>query len=182
MQNYSDPRLALPAGWVTLGGVLTPDPTVTGHIARGQEVKGVCYQGDCRRRCELDLARLARQGFGAMAVRTATALMRCHNLTGCGLDFHEDRRTGLPLRALVGRAHVKVRIRCGGCGFSRTAPPESVIARLSKPEPMPGNLYISEIAGRIKGACGQCKKRAWTVDILWPDPRSEGYRRVEGRM
>lgn len=36
-------------------------------------------------------------------------------------------------------------------------------------------LFVSDIAGRIKGARGRCKKRAWVVNVLWPDPNSEGH-------
>lgn len=173
-----------PNGWIALDGLLHADPTVAGYLARGQEVKGVCHQGDCRRRCELDLVRLARRGFGALEVTSAQGFLMCRNLTGCGLDFPRDRRAGLPLRALVGRSHVRLRIRCEQCGFSRVSLPETVIARLSATgaarSAAPGALNVSDVAERIKGPCRQCQKTAWRVDVLWPNPRSDRWRRAQG--
>ena len=166
-----------PDGWVALDGLLQADPSIAGYLARGQEAKGVCHQRDCRRRCEVDLPRLTARGFGALPVAVAQALMKCHSLGGCALEFHDDRRASLPLRALFGRAHVRIRIKCASCGFFRAVTPEGVAAKLSAESPMPDGLLISEIAAQIKGACKQCKKSAWRVDVLWPDLNSEAWRR-----
>jgi len=166
-----------PAGWLAFNGLLEPNPTIAGYLARGQEVRGVCHQRDCRRRCELDLARLAAKGFGSLPVSVAEGLMKCHGLTGCALEFHTDRRASLPVRALFGRAHVKIRIRCNGCGFFRTATPEGLFAKLSAERAASDGLLISEVAAKIKGPCKQCRKSAWRVDVLWPDTNSEGWRR-----
>jgi hypothetical protein len=166
-----------PAGWIALDGLLEPDPTVAGYRARMQEVRGVCGQRDCKRRCEVDLERLVRRGFGALPVSTAQQMLKCHNLTGCGLDFHDDRRGGLPLRALFGRSHVRVRVKCSGCGFFRTATPEVLWRRATAgKEPMDG-LLVSEVAAQIKGPCKQCGKSNWRVDVLWPNRNTEGSRR-----
>jgi len=167
-----------PPGWLALDGLLQADPSVAGYLARGQEVKGVCHQRDCRRRCEVDLGRLAARGFGSLPVSTVQTFLRCHSLAGCGLDFHEDRHSHLPLRALVGRSHVKLRIKCAGCGFFRVASPEAVIGKLSAETPMPDGLLISQIAALIKGPCGTCRKSAWRVDVLWPDQNTESWRRT----
>jgi hypothetical protein len=166
-----------PPGWRAVSGLLEPDPTVAGYLARMQDVKGVCGKRDCRRRCEVDLEWLARAGFGALPVATVEGLLRCHNLAGCGLAFHSDNRAGLPVRSLVGRSHVRLRIKCAACGFFRIALPEAVIAKLSAKGPMPDGFPISDIAGSIKGPCRQCKKTAWRVEVIWPDVKSEGYRR-----
>jgi hypothetical protein len=179
-QSASDRLHDPPPGWTAASGLLEPDPTVAGHLARMQELKGVCSRRDCRRRCHVDLERLAARGFGAIAVSAVQGLLRCHSLTGCGLEFHADPRTGLPLRALAGRSHVRIRIKCGACGFFRVILPETLIARLSAEAPMPDGLYISDIAGRIRGPCRQCRKTAWRVEVLWPDARSEGARRRTG--
>jgi hypothetical protein len=173
MQSLADP----PAGWIALDGLLQPDPTVAGYRARMQEVRGICGQRDCKRRCEVDLERLVRRGFGALPVSAAQQMLKCHNLTGCGLDFHDDRRGGLPLRALFGRSHVRVRVKCDACSFFRVATPEAIYKRATAgKEPMDG-LLVTEIAAQIKGPCSQCKKTNWRVDVLWPDPHSEGFRR-----
>jgi hypothetical protein len=166
-----------PPGWTAVTGLLEPDPTVAGYLARMQDVKGVCSKRDCRRRCEVDLERLARAGFGALPVATVESLLRCHSLAGCGLAFHSDNRAGLPLRALVGRSHVRLRIKCAGCGFFRVALPEGLIAKLTAAKRMTDGFQVSEIAGSIKGPCRTCKKTAWRVDVIWPDVKSVGYRR-----
>ena len=168
---------APPAGWIALDGLLQPDPTVAGYLARMQEIRGVCGQRDCRRKCEVDLERLARRGFGALPVSAAQQMLKCQNLTGCGLDFHEDRRGGLPLRALFGRSHVHIRIKCDGCGFFRVATPEALWRRITKDKDPTYGLLVTEVAAQIKGPCSQCKKTNWRVDVLWPNRDSEGIRR-----
>ncbi|MGH7024164.1 MAG: hypothetical protein ACREEB_11320 [Caulobacteraceae bacterium] len=126
----------------------------------------------------MDLDRLIARGFGSLSVTAACGFLKCQNLVGCGLEFHSDRNVGLPLTALLGRSHVKVRIKCGSCGFFRVTSPDTVVAKIrADDKTATDTLLISDIAGRIKGACGQCKKRAWAVDVLWPDPNSEGTRR-----
>jgi hypothetical protein len=140
----------------------------------------VCGQRDCKRRCEVDLERLVRRGFGALPVSAAQQMLKCQNLTGCGLDFHEDRKGGLPLQGLFGRAHVHVRIKCVGCGFFRTAPPEALWRRITKgqdKEPIYG-LLVTEVAAQIKGPCRACGKSSWRVDVLWPNRDTEGFRRT----
>ena len=170
----------MPLGWRAVDGLLQPDPTIAGHLARGQEVKGVCHQRDCRRRCDLDLGRLEARGFGSLPVAAAQGLMRCHSLAGCALEFHVEPKSTLRLGDLLGRSHVRVRIKCGGCGFFRVAPPEAVIAKLTVGDTRGGAVAIGEIAGTIRGPCRRCGKSAWVVDVLWPDPNSEGARRHPG--
>ena len=165
-----------PRGWHAFDGLLQPDLTVAGHLARGQEVKGICHLRDCRRRCHVDLERLAQRGFGALPVETAQRFLKCQNLAGCALEFHADPKASLPLRSLTGRSNVKIRIKCAGCGFLRVSAPETLITRLSAETPMPDGLLISEIAGRVRGPCRQCKKTSWRVDVLWISPKSEGFR------
>ncbi len=172
------PSSDLPAGWVAQDGLLTPDVSISGYLARGQEVKGVCDQRDCRRRCQIDLPRLAARGFGALPLTTVQGFLRCHSLAGCGLDFHEDPKAGLPLRALLGRSHVKIRIKCAGCGFFRVTRVEGLIAKLSATRPMADSLMTSEVPSQITGPCKTCKKSAWRVDVLWPALNSEGQRRT----
>ena len=172
-----NPATAAPAGWVVLDGLLQPDMSVAGHLARGDEVKGYCDQKDCRRRCSVDLARLTARGFGQLPVARVQQLMRCNTLAGCGLDFRLDQNAGLPLTSLLGRAHVRIRIKCEGCGFFRATSVEALIARLSAGRPTAETLMLSQVRGRITGPCKTCRKSAWRVDVLWPDPSSEGYRR-----
>jgi hypothetical protein len=171
------PFEAPPRGWLALDGLLTPDPTIAGYRARLQEVRGVCSQGDCRRRCTLDLDRLIRRGFGALAVTQAQQLYRCHNLSGCGLEWSEDRRVGLPVSALFGRAGVRIRFRCSGCGSFRVALPEAVAKRMRGDDPQAAEPLVSDIAGGAKQPCRQCGKRAWRVDVLWPTRDTEASRR-----
>ncbi len=169
----------IPAGWLACNGLLQPDTSVAGYLARGQEVTGVCGQRDCKRRCTVDLERLARRGFGALPLDQVKRFLRCQNLTGCGLDFREDHRAGLPLKALFGVSHVRIRVKCGGCGFFRVATPEALWRKVvtDKPDDSP---LTSEVAGRVKGPCKQCRKRDWQVDVLWPSANSEWLRRASG--
>ncbi|MBV8684984.1 MAG: hypothetical protein JO111_19085 [Caulobacteraceae bacterium] len=158
-----------PAGWIVCEGLLQPDPTVAGYRARLQAVRGTCGQRDCRRRCEVDLDRLVARGLGALPVSAVQRLLKCNNLAGCGLEFPEDRRCGLPLRALFGRSHVRIRVKCAGCGFFRAATPEALWRRVAAGEASDEGLLVSDVPGRIKGPCRQCGKKVWRVDILWPE-------------
>jgi len=104
--------------------------------------------------------------------------MRRHNLSGGALAFHEDPKADLPLRALLGRSHVKVRLKCADCGFVRTTRVEGLIAKLSATRPPTDMLMISEIRSRITGPCKTCRRSAWRVDVLWPALKGEGHRRT----
>lgn len=121
-----------PPGWRVSDGTLRPDITVAGHLARLEEVKGVCHTRDCRRRCEVDLKRLCDRGFGALPITEAQRFLKCLRFDGCALDFHSEGRASLPLSALVGRSHVRIRIRCDACRFHRVTTPEALIAKLTK--------------------------------------------------
>jgi hypothetical protein len=102
-----------PRGWRVVSSTLVPDPTVTGYIGRGCEVKGVCHLRDCRRRCELDLPRLVQRGYGSVAVTDLIRLYRCNRVTGCALDFHEEHGAEITLSTLAGRDHVWIKLTCG---------------------------------------------------------------------
>jgi hypothetical protein len=167
----------VPPGWTAASGLLEPDPSIAGHLARGEEVKGFCDQKDCRRRCHVDLERMVARGFGVLPVAQAKKFMQCGVITGCGLDFHVDRTAGLRLSALLGRAHVRIRIKCQGCGFFRAAKVESIIAKLSTGTVRGGDLLTTDIRSRISGPCKTCRKSSWRVDVLWPNVESAGYRR-----
>ena len=167
-----------PPGWHVSGGLLQPDMTVAGHLARMEEVKGVCHTRDCRRRCEVDLKRLCDRGFGALEIGEAKRFLKCLRFDGCALDFHSSRRASLPLGALVGRSHVRVRVRCESCRFHRVTTPEAMIAKLTKDGVHGSDVLVSAVPSHVKGPCGQCGKTVWRADVLWPDPQSEGWRRT----
>jgi hypothetical protein len=168
-----------PTGWIARDGLLQPDPTIAGYRARMQEVHGICGKRDCKRRCEVDVQRLTALGFGALHIDTAKRFLKCENLAGCGLDFHEDRRAGLPIKALFGRSHVSVRVKCGGCDFFRTAAPEVVWRRMMAGKSPNDGLLVCDIAGQIKGPCRKCGKSNWAADVLWPNSDSQGSRRQD---
>lgn len=167
---FGRPR-APPAGWlVSHGGELIEDPTVGGYMARGREVKGICHQRDCRRRCELDLARYAQRGFGSARVNDLKPLYRCHRIGGCALDFHEVEGLELTLAMLSGRDYVGVRIACGTCRKASVARPEAVIQRLQAEGTGGADTRVGRLGGLIRGACTKCKARAWSATVLWNDP------------
>jgi hypothetical protein len=54
---------------------------------------------------------------------------------------------------------------------------EALWRRITKDkEPIYG-LLVTEVAGQIKGPRRTCGKSNWRVDVLWPNPDSEGVRR-----
>jgi hypothetical protein len=78
---------------------------------------------------------------------------------------------------LVGRSHVRIRIRYEGCRFHRVTAPEALIAKLTKGGVHGSDVLVSAVPSQVKGPCSQCGKTAWRADVLWPDPSAEGWRR-----
>ncbi len=146
-----------------------------------QELEGVCIQRDCRRRCHVDLERWAARGFAAVRIDYLKRQLKCARMDGCALDFHaRPAEPLLPLRALIGRPRVQIRIRCQGCKFFRSLTVEALIVRLKEQKTGSEDTNVTEVVGAVRGPCKACGKRAWRVDVLWPDPRSEGVRRPGG--
>lgn len=167
-----------PPGWTIASGVLTPDRTVRGYLAREQDVKGRCYQRDCRRTCHVDHARLHEQGLGALKIQQVKQLLRCARLDTCALEFHEDLNAeSLKLRNLTGRAAVSLRILCQGCGASRTVSPKAMVARLKSEGKGDETTETRDLAGLLSAPCKACGKVTWAVDVLWPNPATIGGRR-----
>lgn len=167
-----------PPGWTIAGGVLTPDRTVRGYLAREQDVKGRCAQRDCRRTCHVDHARLHEQGLGALKIQQVKHLLRCARLDTCALEFYEDLNAeSLKLRNLTGRAAVSLRILCKGCGASRTVSPKAMVARLKGAGKGDETTETRDIPALLSASCKACGKVTWAVDVLWPDPKTMGGKR-----
>jgi hypothetical protein len=173
-----DPKTP-PPGWTAASGLLERDQTVAGCLARLEEVRGTCAMRDCRRRCHVDLERLVRTGFAALPIAQAQRFLKCQRLDSCGLAFHVAGRAGLPLDALLGRAHVRVRICCGGCGFYRVTTPEALIRKIGGADA--GAVDVDDIPRQVKGPCKHCGKTVWRAQVLWPDPDAWGYRAANRR-
>jgi hypothetical protein len=161
--------LTPPRGWTVLGGVLTPDPSVDGWLARRQEAAAVCRTGDCRRRCFIDLRRLHRRGWGGVSVDEYFRVLRCARPDGCSLELVQDLKTGrLPLRLVAAQPLAKLRASCRRCPWTRTADAQAWLEQLqarglgdrdTDPRDLPAKL----------GPCKGCGARDWRVEVLWPD-------------
>jgi hypothetical protein len=138
----------VPVGYTAVTGLLEPDTTVGRALARGEEIKGFCGQRGCARRCTIDLQRLVAKGFGAMQLSFIRDLWRCHSLTGCGFDLRGERSSGIVLRELVGRSHVKIRVKCAGCGFFRAYLVEQLLAQLGARQAVSHSLRVGEVRGQ----------------------------------
>ena len=170
-----------PTGWLADSGVLQPDMTVGGFWARKQRIHGLCGTKDCRRRCEVDCENLVGRGLGRLSITDVKALLRCHRLGGCSIDFQVDRDGGqLPLRSLLGLSYVRIRFVCRSCGFFRVATPDAVIKKLKEKGRGGEQTSTTDIAATIKEPCKQCKNVAWEVQVLWPNEASAGFR--QGRI
>ena len=170
---------APPPGWVVLDGQLTADAKVAGYLARGTQVKGICHQRDCRRRCEIDLGMLVARGLGALAVGDLKPLLKCGRLGGCALEVREEPAAEIRLRQLTGKGHVTVRFMCQGCRKATTAPAEAVIGRLKTEGTGGADTAVSKLAELVRGACKGCGVKRWRVDVMWEDP--EGAPRWRGK-
>jgi hypothetical protein len=167
-----------PPGWTIASGVLTPDRTVRGYLAREQDVKGRCYQRDCRRTCHVDHARFHEQGLGALKIEQVKQLLRCARLDTCALEFREDLNAeSLKLRNLTSRPAVSLRILCRGCGAIRSVSPAAMIARLKAQGKGDETTETRDLAGLLSASCKVCGKVTWAVDVLWPDPKTMGGQR-----
>lgn len=165
-----------PTGWKIIAGTLALDQTISGYLARDHDVRGRCYQRDCRRNCHIDHARIVEHGLGALKIDQVKTAMRCARLEGCGIEWLENpNRATLPLMVLRGRVAVKVRIVCRGCATVSLVSPETMIARLKAEGLGDDSTTIAAIPGLLKKVCA-CGKTAWEVNVAWPDPNSYGGR------
>lgn len=166
-----------PKGWTILSGTLTLDKSIAGYFARDHDVRGRCYQRDCRRNCHIDHARLMEKGLGTLSIDQVKAMMKCHRLEGCGLEWQENpNRSTVPLLILRGRLAVKIRIKCRQCGGVSLVAPETMITRLQAEKKGDDRTLVSAIPGLLTKPCA-CGKTAWDVDVAWADPNTIGGRR-----
>lgn len=169
MASKDDPR-APPPGWVVFDTLLQPGATVGAYFARGREVRGVCHQKDCRRRCELDLARLIKHGMENALVSDLSPLMRCNRFGGCAMTLREDGGRELTLGMLAAKPFARLAVTCGQCRQERTMSVTAVIARLEKEKTGGRGTSLDKLPELIRGACPACQGRRWRVDVVWRDP------------
>ncbi|MDB5440397.1 MAG: hypothetical protein JWM33_2824 [Caulobacteraceae bacterium] len=162
---YRAPTL-LPRGWVVWCGQLTPDRSVAGYLARGQQVRGFCRHQQCRRTCWIDVDRLAAHHMGGLPMEEAKSLWRCHRIGGCQMDFEEDK-AGLPTLGGLQALPAKVRLRCIGCDRQWEGPPAGMIARLKKRGEGDEKTLVTEVQKALRKPCDQCGRRAWDFSVMW---------------
>jgi hypothetical protein len=174
-----------PAGWVSLGGVLEPGSRVADYAARCQRVKGTCRAHGCHRRIDLDPKALCATGYGAVNMRRIRDLWRCHQLDGCELTFYDDTPDN-PLRLghLEGLLHVRVRVRCRAdkCRYLRAWRAEEMVKALTERGAGDERTEIVQLAGLMKSPCPLCARCNWTVDVLWANTDSVGWRQGGGKV
>lgn len=168
-----------PRGWHALSGILEHDTSVLGFLSRRDQVIGRCHNKGCRRTCHIDFDHLARTGHGRMPLATIERLLRCQRLEGCALDFQIKRGPGLSLRLLQPFPHVSIRFRCA-CGHAHAASPTQILARLRAAGGEAKLCSTFEgLAAVSKAPCPKCQTVAWTIDVLWPNVNSIGYRMAQ---
>lgn len=178
------PDGAPPAGWVSLGGVLTPGGSVANYAARGQNARGSCTghrSGDCRRSVTIDAKALCAEGLGRLSMERIQRTYRCQRLDGCMLAFHDlEPDLQLTLGMLTGRGYVRVRLTCRGCKLRRLFTAEEVIARLQAARKGDSGTRLAVLGGQISGACPNkaCGKSNWEADVLWASVDSAGWKRI----
>jgi hypothetical protein len=172
-------------GWTAENGLLSPSATVGGYAARGQSVKGACRAEGCSRRVELEPEHLCKLGYALLTMDKVQRLWRCHQLEGCGLSFHkEPALRPLRLGLLVGRPHIRVRLRCRGndCKFHRVWRVEEMISGLAKRRQGDDSTDIDSLGAKMTAPCPICKKTNWEADILCANTESAGWRAQGERM
>lgn len=168
-----------PKGWFIASGVLQVDRTVTGYCTRRQDVVGRCWARDCRRTLNLDLARILRDGLGALRITQVKDLYRCSRLDGCSLAFTDDLKAeSLKLSVLCRRPAVTIQLRCDACKAQLRISPEHMIARLKADGRGGEDTEVRDLKPLLTGACKACGKVAWDVQVSWPDPNTYGGSRM----
>lgn len=173
-----------PAGWVALGGVIEPGESVAAYAARRQTVRATCRSDGCNRNITIDPVEQAKRGFGAVSMRRLRGLWTCHRLDGCTLGFFEDKpEIPLCLYAFVGRAHVRVRLRCqaAGCKFYRVWTVEEIVAGLEKRGVGGERTEVDGLGKLMTTACAVCKRVNWAADVLWVDTDTMGWKALGER-
>lgn len=173
-----------PEGWTAIYGVLEPIGHVAAYAARGQVMKGRCQSKSCNRRVELDSKELCGQHMGTLQMQQVIRTFQCNRLDGCTLTFHtEPRDPPLPLDALRGKAHVRLRLRCGThkCSFFRVWLIEEMIEGLKKAGKGGGGTHVHELRKLMTSPCKLCGKVDWNADVLWADTSTVGWKQLGER-
>jgi hypothetical protein len=168
-----------PPGWVAQDGVVQPSEWVQGYALRLQTVKGACRAKGCSRRVELDPKDLCGVGLALLTMRQVQALWRCSRVEGCGLEFHKEKPLNpLLLGQFVGKAHVRVRVRCTAdrCKFYRLWRVEEMIAALEKRKQGGSRTEVEALGAMMTTACPLCKRVTWTVEVLWVNADTMGWK------
>jgi hypothetical protein len=173
-----------PEGWVAIHGLLEPAGHVAAYAARGQVVKGRCQSKGCNRRVDLDPKDLCGKHLGALPMHQLMRTYGCNRLDGCTLSFFtEPKEPPLRLEWLTGKAHVRLRLRCGThkCTFFRIWLVEEMIAGLKKAGKGGGDTDVHELRKLMTSPCKLCKKVDWMPDVLWADTGTMGWRQLGER-
>jgi hypothetical protein len=162
-----------------MDGVLQPSERVSGYAVRHQTVRGICRGKECTRRVELDPKSLCGEGLGSLTMRQVQAFWRCQRIDGCKLDFHNEKPLNpLLLGQFVGRANVRVRVRCRGdrCKFHRLWRVDEMIAGLEKRGHGSSRTEVEALGAMMTTPCPLCKKASWTAEILWINTDTMGWK------
>lgn len=162
-----------PRGWHIENNTLVRDDSLAGYQARGQQVRGSCYQRGCKRSCWIDIDFLVSRRMGALAMAECKRLLKCQVMGGCWLDFREDpEEVGVPLRVLAAAGgQVRIEFKCAACGYAKAVTPAAMIARLKADTRGGADTLHTALAAKLTKAC-RCGKTVWRLRVEWPDPRT----------
>ncbi|MFZ5669149.1 MAG: hypothetical protein ACOY4K_06620 [Pseudomonadota bacterium] len=157
-----------PPGWTLGNQTLKPEQTIAGYIARGEELKGGCRGYGCRRSFWLDQHARAEAALAHLPLSTVLKTLRCGRLDGCSFEFHPPRPDqSIRLSAATGRAHVRLKVCCSACEWTRLPRVEEVIAVLEKDRAGGSSTRVHEVAAAMRKPCPACKALAWSVTLVW---------------
>ncbi|MDB5432383.1 MAG: hypothetical protein JWP35_3499 [Caulobacter sp.] len=141
---------------------------------------GICRWYDCRRRVSPDLGKWVERGYGQALVSDMVRMLRCNRVdTDCGLMFDpEPPAVTLRLSQLTWKANVRLRFSCAAvaCKATRFATAEAVMDQLRRQGHRNADFRVEELASLMKGACRTCKGTAWSVDVMWANTNTMGWR------
>ncbi len=173
-----------PAGWTASDNVLRPGSRVCDFAARGQTLIGVCSAQDCRRRTTLAPDALLRIGAPGLDMARVKRLWACQRLDGCSMSWHNEPPTN-PLRLghCRGKPYVRLKVRCrgNGCRYYRVYRAEEMIEGLRKRGVGDADAEIFTLGARMTSGCPLCKKANWTVDVLWLNTDTTGWKQIGER-
>lgn len=145
---------------------IEPDPSVRGHLKRGQRVYFRCIRPDCRRRLDLDLEGACRARLGDETPDVLGHRFRCAHYAGCRLERLTEWPRGAPLIELMQRSDIAVQVTCDTCLLKSVLTARALIDRLRTTRRGDAATCVEDLPRALRGPCRNCKGRRFRTVLV----------------